>query len=182
MFIGSFSVKTIGRARSIDIVTYPDHQVVARLVVVCTGHQVGSVFCEDAAGGPLIHLPPFHVMDKGDTYHLGPPVICPWVHHPVHPFYTIVLPWRRDYYMDLAPNLRFEYRRPINPGQPHVQLPAFHFRRLSLITQIQVAALAIVQSMYSPRSMMSYYLNTPFFFKLHEPGMEELKEALKLRT
>jgi hypothetical protein len=167
MLIGSFSVKTVGHARSIDIVNYPNHQVVARLVIVCTGHQVGSVFCEDAAGGPFIHPPPFRVLDKGDTYHLGPPILCPWVHHPVDPFYSIVLPWRRDYYMDLAPNLRFQYRRPVNPRHPNVQLPVFHFERLSLVTQIQVAARALVQSMYPPRLMMSY-LNTPkFFFKLH---------------
>jgi hypothetical protein len=64
MFIRSFSTKTEGRSREIEIVTHPGHIVVARLVVVCTGQHTGSIFCGDPKGNyhPLAQPPQFDVL------------------------------------------------------------------------------------------------------------------------
>jgi hypothetical protein len=148
MFIGSFSTKTEGRARVIEIVTHPGHIIVARLVIMCTGHHLGAVFCEDAEGN-YNHLaePPIEVFDRGDAYgHIAVPALQDWIfHHDIPPFYTVALDWHRDYYLELQdPNLKFMYRRlgrnPRRFVRPRVRL---YFQHLSLITQIQVATKAI---------------------------------------
>lgn len=65
MFIGLFFTKTERHARVIEIVTHPSHIIVARLVIMCTGHYIGAIFCEDIEGN-YNHLaePQIEVSDR----------------------------------------------------------------------------------------------------------------------
>ncbi|KAG1752002.1 hypothetical protein EDD22DRAFT_1052843 [Suillus occidentalis] len=102
MFIGSFSSKNVGSTREIKIVTVPDHVTVAMLVIRCTGHFIGSVYCTDAQGGPWNHPPEVDVLDRGPAYnHLPNPLLQNWIQALIAPFYTIPLVWFRDYTIGL---------------------------------------------------------------------------------
>lgn len=145
MFIGSFSSKNVGRRREIKIVTVPGHVTVANLVIRCTGHFIGSVYCTDAQGGPWNHPPEVDVLERGPAYnHLPNPLLQNWIQALIAPFYTIPLVWFQDYYIRLHyPNVIFKYRKKFNPRYPYRRRKSVYFRELSMTTQVQVATVAL---------------------------------------
>lgn len=100
----------------------------------------------DAAGQPLNQPPEVDILDRGRANNcLADPILKLWIQANAAPFYAISLFWFRDYFLDLHhPNVQFKYQKLFDPRHPHRRLPVFYFRRLSLMTQIQVATIAII--------------------------------------
>lgn len=145
MFIGSFSSKTWGKKREIKIVTAQGHVTLAKLVICCTGPLSGSAYCTDADGLPWNHLPQVDVLDRGGAYnHLPNPLLIDWVQALIEPFFSVPLVWFRDYIVQPHPqNIVFKYRKKFNPRYPNRRRRAVYFRQLNMVTQVQVATVAL---------------------------------------
>lgn len=102
----------------------------------------------DAAEQPLNQPPEVDILDRGRANNcLADPILKLWIQANAPPFYAILLFWFQNYFLDLHhPNIQFKDQKQFDPRHLHRCLPVFYFRRLSLMTQIQVATIAIVWS------------------------------------
>jgi len=145
MFIGSVSTKNVGQSWVIEIVTVPNYMTITKLVILCTGHLIGAVYCTNAARGAWNHPLDVNVLDMGTTYdYLPNPLQKNWIQAIVTPFYAIPLYWYQDYMINLHyQNVLFKYQTKFRPRHPDRPIKVFHFRQPKLVMQIQVSTVAV---------------------------------------